>query len=101
MGVAVVPELFDLGPVLAAPVSDAERSRRVRLAAVLAQHPVDPADVGAVLDAIDAWHERDAAATGLALHAYLGWTWQQYKAWAETDRRISPDEARWSPEQGL
>lgn len=28
------------------------------------------------------WH--DGAAPGLLLHEYLGWTWEQYRRWAET-----------------
>lgn len=33
-------------------------------------------------DAVDAWHS-GGAETGEHLHEYLGWTWEQYSAWAE------------------
>ena len=35
------------------------------------------------LDArIDSWHNGDGE--GQSIHEYLGWTWEQYKHWAET-----------------
>lgn len=34
-------------------------------------------------DLIDAWH--DGPDTDQALHEYLGWTWEQYVTWVETD----------------
>lgn len=34
-------------------------------------------------DLIDAWHDRPD--TGQELHEYLGWTWEQYATWVETD----------------
>lgn len=33
-----------------------------------------------ILDRIDAWHEAD---TGVGLPEWLGWTWDEYAAWAE------------------
>lgn len=42
-----------------------------------------------ILDKIDAWHF-DGAGEGLALHEYLGWTWNQYRDWAITGEL--PDE---------
>lgn len=34
-------------------------------------------------DAISRWHE-DGDETR-SLHEYLGWTWEEYKRWGETD----------------
>ena len=33
-------------------------------------------------DRIDAWHNGDGESK--SLHEYLGWSWEQYKHWAET-----------------
>ena len=35
-------------------------------------------------DKIDAWHDSDFEH---ALHEYLGWTWEQYAHWVETDEQ--------------
>ncbi|TQS40395.1 DUF6980 family protein [Cryptosporangium phraense] len=49
--------------------------------------PDDGADRGKALtneeiDArIDAWHH--GAGGAMAMHEYLGWTWEEYRAWAE------------------
>lgn len=33
---------------------------------------------------IGEWHDRTD--DGQSLHDYLGWTWEQYKTWAETGK---------------
>lgn len=33
-------------------------------------------------DRINDWHESDS---DLRLHEYLGWTWEEYCVWVETD----------------
>lgn len=35
-------------------------------------------------DKIDAWHDGDSPEP---LHRYLGWTWEQYKHWVQTDEQ--------------
>lgn len=38
-------------------------------------------DNEAIDTAIDEWHEWDNS--GMELHEYLGWTWEEYAAWVE------------------
>ena len=40
-----------------------------------------------ILDAADEWHNSDS---NLTLHEFLGWTWEQYKAYVEDG--LIPDE---------
>lgn len=40
-------------------------------------------------DAIDAWH--DGAGPGQSLHEYLGWTWEQYAHWVQTNEIPTPN----------
>ncbi len=40
---------------------------------------------------IATWHEApsDSYAAQMELHEYLGWSWEQYKHWVETDEMPS------------
>ncbi len=40
-------------------------------------------------DAIDLWH--DGGGKGLALHEFLGWTWEQYAAYVERGEIPTPE----------
>ncbi|MGY1946670.1 hypothetical protein [Nocardia asiatica] len=42
-------------------------------------------------DLIDAWH--NGAGYGMPLYEYLGWTWNEYKAWVENPAAV-PERAR-------
>jgi hypothetical protein len=42
---------------------------------------ISPDDEKAIDDAIDAWHESGGG--GVALHEFLGWTRDEYRAWVE------------------
>ena len=37
-----------------------------------------------LLDAVDAWHQDPH---DMSIHEFLGWTWEQYAYWVETNKQ--------------